>query len=235
MMRRADWMAAAAEEYRRLSDLLAGLDAADWERPTDCPEWDVRALVAHLVGAAEASAGLRETMRQQRAGARLRPGAATVDAMNAVQVAERAGVEPAGLRSALDDAGRRSVRARGRIPTPIRALPVPLGPPLGVRPLGYLMDRIYTRDAWMHRVDLARATGRPMVLTADHDGRIVADIVGEWARTHRQPFTLVLTGDAGGRFARGGGEALTLDAVEFCRLLSGRGAGAGLLAVRVPF
>lgn len=63
-----------------------------------------------------------------------------------------------------------------------------------MRPLGCLMDRIYTRDAWMHRADLARATGRPLVLSAGHDGRIVADAVEEWAAVHRRPFTLVLTG-----------------------------------------
>jgi hypothetical protein len=56
--------------------------------------------------------------------------------------------------------------------------------------MGYLLDTILTRDPWMHRVDIARATGRDMVLTADHDGRIVADVVAEWARRHGQPFTL---------------------------------------------
>ena len=31
---------------------------------------------------------------------------------------------------------------------------------------GYLIDVILTRDTWMHRVDLARAAGLPLVLTA---------------------------------------------------------------------
>jgi hypothetical protein len=107
---------------------------------------------------------------------------------------------------------------------------------LGTRPLGYLMGCIYTRDAWMHRIDLARATGRPLRLTADHDGRIVADVVAEWAGTHGQPFTLTLTGPAGGRFSRGtDGEAITVDAIEFCRILSGRVTGSGLLVHEVPF
>ena len=38
---------------------------------------------------------------------------------------------------------------------------------------------ILTRDTWMHRVDISRATGRDLVLTAEHDGRIVADVVDE--------------------------------------------------------
>lgn len=235
-MRHRDWMTASAEEYRRIGELLAGLGDEDWRRRTDCPEWDVRELVAHLVGNAEMSASMREMGRQQKLGRRLRPGAPGIDGMTAVQVQERAEVPPAQLVRDLADVARRAVRARGRIPAPIRAVPIPFGPPLGTRPLGYLMDRIYTRDAWMHRIDLARATGRPLELTPGHDGRIVADVVAEWAGVHGRPYALTLTGPAGGTFTRGsGGESITLDAVEFCRVLSGRGAGSGLLASQVPF
>jgi uncharacterized protein (TIGR03083 family) len=193
-------------------------------------------MVAHLVGAAEATASVREVRRQQRLGRRLRPGEPDVDGINAVQVRERADVGPDRLRRDLVTAGARGVRGRRRIPALLRALPVPFGPPLGTKPLGYLMDRIYTRDAWLHRVDLARATGRPLLLTADHDGRIVADVVAEWARTHGKPYRLTLTGPAGGWWSAGtDGEEITMDAVEFCRVLSGRATGAGLLTHPVPF
>jgi hypothetical protein len=47
--------------------------------------------------------------------------------------------------------------------------------------IGFLIDVILTRDPWMHRLDLARAIGQTAVLTADHDGVIVADIAAEWA------------------------------------------------------
>jgi uncharacterized protein (TIGR03083 family) len=234
-MRHADWMAAAETEYARLVEQLAPLGAADWSRPTDCSEWDVRQLVAHLVGAAESTASLRELRRQQVLGRRAHPGAPDVDAMNAVQVAERATASPAELVAALADVAPRAVRARRRIPAPVRALRVPFGPPLGVRSVGYLMDRIYTRDAWMHRVDIARATGAELVLTADHDGRLVADVVAEWARAHGQPYRLVLTGPAGGSFGGAHREQLELDAIEFCRTVSGRAPGEGLLATQVPF
>jgi uncharacterized protein (TIGR03083 family) len=235
-MRHGDWMAAAEEEYRRIGDLLAGLTDDDWHRPTDCTEWDVRDLVAHLVGNAEMSASMREMRRQQKLGRRLRPDGTGIDGMTAVQVQERAEVRPEQLVRDLADVAVRAVRARRRIPGPARAIPIPFGPPLGTRPLGYLMDRIYTRDAWLHRVDLARATGRPLELAADHDGRIVADVVAEWARGHGRPFRLTLTGPAGGGFSRGtGGASITVDAVEFCRILSGRATGTGLLAHQVPF
>jgi uncharacterized protein (TIGR03083 family) len=235
-MRHGDWMTAATEEYRRLGELLAGLSDEEWRRPTDCSEWDVHDMVAHLVGAAESTASIRELLRQARLGRRLRPGEPGVDGMNAVQVRDRTDARPQTLLHDLAAAGRRGVRARSRIPAPLRALPVPFGPPLGTRALGYLMDRIYTRDAWLHRVDLARATGRPLQLTADHDGRIVADVVAEWARAHGQPFGLTLTGPGGSTWSRGDdGEQLTLDAIEFARVLSGRAAGTGLLTHGVPF
>jgi hypothetical protein len=88
----------------------------------------------------------------------------------------------------------------------------------------------------MHQIDTAGATGRPPVLTPDHDGVLVADIVTEWAGRHGSPFELHLTGPAGGTWSVGtGGEELSLDAVPFARTLSGRAAGDGLLAVQIPF
>jgi hypothetical protein len=75
-----------------------------------------------------------------------------------------------------------------------------------------------------------------VVLTAEHDGQLVADVVAEWALRHGRPYRLHLTGPAGGTWSTGsGGPDLELDAVEFCRVLSGRGAGSGLLAQQVPF
>lgn len=234
-MRHSDWMTLATEEYRRLDALLAELSDEEWRRATDCPDWDVRQMVAHLVGAAKAGASIRELVHQARLGRRLRPGEPGVEGMNAVQVQERADATPDQLSRDLATEGARGVRRRSGLPAPLRALPVPFGPPLGTKPLGYLMGCIYTRDAWMHRVDISRATGKPLQLTADHDGRIVADVVAEWARGHGQPYRLTLTGPAGGTWSQGDGEALELDAVEFCRILSGRAPGAGLLAHAVPF
>jgi uncharacterized protein (TIGR03083 family) len=37
-------------ERARLSELLAGLAPADWQRPTPCPGWTVLGLCAHLAG-----------------------------------------------------------------------------------------------------------------------------------------------------------------------------------------
>lgn len=237
----AQWMALAEREYARLLALLADLDETQWARPTDCPAWTVRQVVAHLAGAAQATASPRQAARQARSGRSLLPEAMVVDQMNATQVCDREHLEPAELVADLAAQSARGLRARRRLPAVVRAVPVPFGPPLGVRTIGYLMDRVYTRDAWMHRVDVCRATGRPLQLTAAHDGVIVADVVHEWARAHGRPVELTLTGAAGGRWTFGDGERerLELDAVELCRRLSGRpasvDAGSPLLDVGVPF
>lgn len=231
-----DWMAAAEEEYRRLDALLRSLSDDEWARRTDCTEWDVRAMVAHLVGAARSNASVRELLRQARLARGVERQGDFVDKVNEVQVRERADRSPDQLVADLADVAPRAVRGRRRLPRPVRAVPLPFGPPLGVRPLGYLMGCIYTRDAWMHRVDISRATGRELVLTPDHDGRIVADVVAEWADRHGAPYRLQLTGPAGGTWERGtGGEELSLDAVAMMRAVSGRAPGTGLLATTVPF
>ena len=121
-----------------------------------------------------------------------------------------------------------------RVAAPLRLMPI--GTPEGRINLGYLTDHIFTRDLWIHRVDICRATGREMTLTAAHDGRVVADVVADWADRHGRPFTLILEGPAGGAYRRGsGGEELRLDAVDFCRIVSGRAEGTGLLATKVLF
>jgi hypothetical protein len=104
---------------------------------------------------------------------------------------------------------------------------------------GYLIDIILTRDPWMHRLDITRATGIPLRLTADHDGVIVADIVSEWSDRHGKDFVLTLTGPAGGTWAAGeNGPAMTLDAIDFCRAVSRRPATitlGELMNTEVPF
>jgi hypothetical protein len=65
---------------------------------------------------------------------------------------------------------------------------------------------------------------------------LVSDVVADWARRHGQPFTLALTGPAGGRWRVGGdGEHLELDASDFCWTLAARAPGSGLLQTLVPF
>src|SRR5512132_2359596 len=73
------------------------------------------------------------------------------------------------------------------MPRAIRALPVLRLAPHLWKPIGYLYDMGFTRDVWMHRVDISRAIGRNFHATSEHDGRIVADIIAEWATTQLIP------------------------------------------------
>jgi uncharacterized protein (TIGR03083 family) len=166
-------------------------------------------------------------------------GGPVIDSMTAMQVADTAHLSHDELIARVEQFGPKAARWRAKAPALFRRMPMkqPVGGEVETWRMGYLLDTILTRDPWMHRVDIARATGREVVLTADHDGRIVADVVAEWARRHGQPFTLVLSGPAGGEFVAGdgGAENIAIDAIEFCRILSGRATGDGLLTQEVPF
>jgi len=233
-------MRLAATEYERFADQLRTLTPEDWTRPTACSAWDVRAMVAHVVGMAEMSASPVEAVRQLRAVRRA--DGMFIDALTDVQMRKHVHRSPAELVALTQKVGPKAAKGRRRTPAIVRGRSLPEQPiePTGQITerwaMGYLVDVILTRDTWMHRSDIALATGREMRLTADHDGVLVADVATEWAQRHGQPCTLTLTGPAGGTWAFGtGGPSYELDAVEFCRILSGRGTGDGLIATPVPF
>lgn len=228
----------AETETARMVSMLRSLDDDDWSKMTDCPAWDVRAMAAHVLGMTETFSSLRRFAKDMRAGGRAAGDGPFIDGLTAVQVRDRTDLTRDELIERLAEAGPRqaSWRASRRL---MRKIPMKQDMPDGSTETwkaGYLFDIILTRDTWMHRVDVARATGRPLELTPDHDGRLIADVVAEWARRHGHPFTLHLGGPAGGTYAQGsGGEDITIDAVEFCRTLSGRASATGLLAQHVPF
>jgi len=68
------------------------------------------------------------------------------------------------------------------------------------RSLGYQVHIVCTREVRMHRVGVCRAAGRQLVLTAGHDGRLLADMAADCASTHH-PCSLRLAGPAGGTCA----------------------------------
>ncbi len=196
-------------------------------------------MAAHLIGAAAGQASPREFVRQIRAGRPLRieiGGQFWWDGMNEVQVRERATRTPEELIVEWDTTSARALAARRRLPRPIARLPLlKLPPPVDRQPLSYLFDLGFTRDVWAHRIDLAMATGRPLDAEPDHDGRLLADLVAEWAATHGQPFTLELTGPLAVTFVQGsGGETVHMDAIELVRVLAERVPGEGVLAHTLP-
>jgi len=233
-------MRLAGTEYDRFAEASRRLSPDAWSQPTACPEWDVHAMACHVLGMAEMAASPVETVRQMRAAKRA--GGLFIDALTGLQSRKHLHRTPADLVARLTDIGPKATRGRRRTPAVIRRRSMPdqpideTGSQTEAWTLGYLLDVILTRDTWMHRSDLAVATGQDMQLSADHDGVLVGDVAAEWAARHGQPCTLTLTGPAGGSWVfRDGTTHVELDAVDFCRVVSGRGAGDGLLATRVPF
>ena len=230
-------MRLAATEYARVVELLRSLGQTDWQAGTDCPDWDVRAMAGHMLGMAEMAASIRQSIRQPKAAQRR--GGVFIDALTALQVEEHAGLSPSELVGRFAAIGPKAAKGRRRAPALVRRRAMPQLQSVGGRDeawtMGFLLDIILTRDPWMHRVDITRAVGVPMSLTPEHDGVLVADVVREWAERHGQPYSLVLTGPAGGTWTNGGGPAIECDAVEFCRIVARRTPAEGLLATEVPF
>ncbi len=228
----------AEEEFVRFADTTASLAPDEWAMPTDCIGWDVRKMTLHVLGSGDAQASVREFVHQLRRGMPLNKEIDShhwVDGLNELQIRERGHLSNDELVVRITAVGPRAVTGRWRTPPPMRYLPLPFGPPIGWAPLKYLLDVGFTRDVWAHRIDIHAAIGRPMQLTAAHDGRLVADIVAEWAGIHGQPFELVLDGPAGGKFTQGvGGERVEIDALDFIRTLSGRLPGTGVLSHPLP-
>jgi hypothetical protein len=196
----------------------------------------------------EMMSGVGHLVRQQMAAQRAarRSGApVSIDELTAFQVRLNAGLTIDQLLGKYHRLAGPAVHGRRRLPAFVRRRTLPerqlVNGELERWTLGYLVDVILTRDPFMHRLDIHAATGLAPVVTAEHDGRIVDLVVREWAARHGQPHTVELTGPAGGVWSTGGGAPIRMDALDFCRIVSGRPAVTataepdGLLAVGVPF
>lgn len=208
--------------------LLSDLDDRDWAAPTDCAGWSVHDMTAHLVGQYQGLARVGLYLRRHRQAHRRYPELSRLDADNRLQIDELGGYSGAELVAMLAVVGPRAIRARRRLPGLIRRQHIGRMYPEETLPddrLSYLMDVLALRDPWMHRVDIARAAGRQLLLGA-HDRVIVGQVITDLDRAwHGPPAVLELTGPAGGRWTLGPGTpaaTIQADAVDYMRALSGR-------------
>jgi uncharacterized protein (TIGR03083 family) len=223
----------ALAELETFLALLQDLTEAEWSKPTACVLWDVRQMVAHVVGAAEGYLSFKNFKRQMASKELKRytsQGLKGIDATNQLQIDDRAKSTPAELIAELREIGPKSINNRYKLPLPLRALRVYI-PVLGFNRIDYLTDLIYTRDMWMHRLDICRATGREMALKPGHDGRITALVVRDLAKKLNRKLKGVgvsysLTGPGGGTWNIGANLVptanLELNALDFNLLASGR-------------
>lgn len=233
--------ALAAREYELCGDLLARLTADQWNAATVNDTWTVRDTAGHVLGMMQMVASLPQLISQtakSTAAAKRAGDVVAINHLTKLQVTRNAHLSPAELVAEWRRMTPKAVRGRRRIPSFVRRSTLPeaqlVGGQLEKWTIGYLTDVILARDPFMHRLDICAATGLDPAPTSDHDGVLVADLVAEWFARHGQPCRLVLTGPAGGQWGTTGEEIL-LDALDFCRILSGRGHGEGLLGTLVPF
>ena len=215
------------EAFGRLLKLLASLHADDWSKPTACTAWNVHDMVAHQAGGYLSGVSLGEMLRQY---ARIpKKGQLPEDAINELQVGERKSKTPAELIAELKQVGVIAAHnwAYGFNAIKWIGMPHPIG---GLMSIRHLMWVIHSRDTWMHRLDISRATNRPFEQTREHDGRIVELVVLDTAKKlnkklNGQAITLSLTGIAGGTWKIGQGNPaaeMEMDALDFNIFVSGR-------------
>lgn len=211
----------------RLLDLLEILDPADWLQPTACTLWTVKDMVAHQAGGYTSGLSYQEMFRQYRV--ILKPGGLPEDAINELQVRQRIQQSPAELIAELRKAGPIAAHNWAYGFRLIKSIPFP-HPIAGWRTLRYLMWVIHSRDTWMHRLDICRATGKSFVQDSQNDGRIVELVMQDVIQVLNYQLSgktiqIDLTGPAGGTWLIGSGNPaakLQMDTLEFNIYVSGR-------------
>ena len=234
---RAEVIPLAREELARFLALLESLAPDDWTQPTECVLWSVKDIVAHQGSHVLALTHYRELLNQfnpRNLRDYTRQGMNSLDAANQRQVDRRAAWTPAQLIAEMRDHSEASFSGRQRLPFLLRQMRVGAPGFEGRVSLGELIDNIFTRDMWMHRLDICHATGRDMVQTGEHDGRITALAVRDLDRhltkkLKGRSVVYRLNGRAGGEWIAGGSStpaaAISLDVLDFHRLASERISG----------
>lgn len=219
----AEAMLIGGEQNEGLLRELRALERTQWEMSTDCTGWSVRDIVAHLLGWAEALTDVREATRQTvKASRRRKSFASLVDAQNEIQVESRRWLSTDELLLRLENALPRFLQVRNGVGKALRRIPYLTGP-TGWTDLGFIADHVFTRDVFMHRIDIARAVGRELAL-GPADRRVIEDCLREWASVSRADATVELTGVISGVYLAGDGTAATIkgDAIDLCRWFTGR-------------
>jgi uncharacterized protein (TIGR03083 family) len=150
--------------WASIDELCAPLTAEEWRTPTDCPGWDVRAQVSHVIGTESMLAG-HPTPEHD--------GPYPDHARNDIAKFNEHWVADLGLLSDAELLGRfRQVTAE-RLAALGAMAPEDWdreGPtPIGNAPYGRFME-IRVFDSWAHEQDIRAALGRP-----GHDGGPAAD------------------------------------------------------------
>ena len=150
-------IAALDDVWSRLDTLLDGLDDQQWSAPTALPGWDVKAVVAHLVGTEAMLLGEADPDRDAEPD---RPPHVHNDigAFNERWVQSMAGEPPADVLARFRDHTSRRLQALAEVPD--EQWEAEGFTPAGKDTYGRFM-RIRVFDCWLHELDLRDAVGEP--------------------------------------------------------------------------
>ena len=137
------------------AEIVKGVRPGQGTAPTPCAEWDVRALLSHVIGTLWLAEGL---LTGQAPRYPMAPGG--------LPAADPGGDDPV---AAYAEASAAALAAAGAGDALTRVHATPLGDMPGPVLAGFT-----TLDITVHGWDLARATGQP----ADLDGRLAAHVLG---------------------------------------------------------
>jgi uncharacterized protein (TIGR03083 family) len=153
-----------AEEWGAIASLGAELAPGEWSLPSECPGWDVKDLLAHVVGTERFLLGEAPPPDPGPAPHVRNP----LGAANEAWVAARRSSSGAEVLEEFEQvAARRLERLRAMGPEDFdRVGPSPLGE---VPYREFMAARVM--DCWVHEQDMRVATGRP-----GHDGGPVAEL-----------------------------------------------------------
>jgi uncharacterized protein (TIGR03086 family) len=146
------------QAIRQTRSIVANVSSDQYELPTPCSEWDVRALLNHLLGAVVMWRGLP-----------------TGEADMAALSGDHIGDDPLRAYDELTSATLAAWKAPGVVDGTV-AFP-------GSQLPGAFAARMLAGDVVIHGWDLARATGQ----TVDWDQELAADIL-EWQREAARTF-----------------------------------------------
>jgi hypothetical protein len=190
----------------------------------------VHDVVAHVIGQCEEQSRPWLMISRIRRARKRYPALATLDGHNQSQVDDRRDLPHERLVDELARESVRGLRALRRLPAPLRRMRISRVFPedasaLPEDSLDYLVRVLAARDLWMHRVEIADATGGTLQV-GDTDREVVAQVIHDLATQWTGPAVLLdLAGPAGGRWTLGSGTptaTLGADAIVYMRHLSGR-------------
>ena len=179
-----DYPGLFALERDRLNELLAGLNAAEWERPSPCPGWSVLGLCCHLVGD---DLGLLARHRDEYYGTPGPDGAteaefvAWLDELQAEWVGAARRLSPRIVADLLRWAGPQIAATFRREDPGARTASVSWA---GPGPVPKWLDQARElSEYWIHRQQILQALGRPSDLRADRAEPVLDGL--RWAYPYR--------------------------------------------------